>query len=473
MNRPFFTSARPRFFSPLNSTRRELFVIVIKELYGLLHGPNASPDTFLDRDGLKSFFLRLVQSNQMEAHSSEEGEVTHTNDNAVVTLLISELEHHQWLEVFVDSNTLQKGYRFSAVGMIFGKTLWSFERPVLRTRARNMRQCRNSLEAYLNPPSGRADPDDLIDALSAAEQVMSDLVADIDHFRAQVQRIMREAVGAELAWEEFSDFIQDRFRTEFAARFTADSVELHLSEIHHKLDQIRIAPDIETREKELDNKFPRIASDRVGSSSLRWVLTRVEELIGSAVDSKMPQLRDSMSSYIRRIATLMRQAATLSSTQEATLTQLMGRLIGTSDHERNVLLEALAGDLAFSRIRLLDPSAIDYKPRGERYRIFGLTLKPKVDPEAIARARAQRAVEEYLSVGESQTLESLLSQMEGRPSITIADLRLETVPDVLVALNVIAAARGSGAEGKLQVRWLNEEIDTPYFITRNAIIEKI
>ena len=68
---------------------------------------------------------------------------------------------------------------------MLAEALWSLDRPG-RSRQRNMRSCRNALDAAL---SDRGDAHDLVDAHEYAEKVIEDPVDGMDYFQALVRAV--------------------------------------------------------------------------------------------------------------------------------------------------------------------------------------------------------------------------------------------------------------------------------------------
>ena len=80
-------------------------------------------------------------------------------------MIIRILVQDGWLEQFPDRQGLVTAFRFTRPGKLFAEAFWSLNRPS-RSRQRNMRSCRNALDAAL---SERGDAHDLVDAYEYAE----------------------------------------------------------------------------------------------------------------------------------------------------------------------------------------------------------------------------------------------------------------------------------------------------------------
>ncbi|KDR40615.1 ferrochelatase [Caballeronia glathei] len=212
----FFEAERLRFFRPLNSSRRELIAACLRALYERLHGPAADYAHNLTRDVLRELLLPVVrryQTTMADEGATDEFAGADVNDpQTLVAMVIRALLADGWLEQFADRTGLVMAFRFSRPGKLFAEALWALDRPS-RSRQRNMRGCRNALEAAL---SDRGDAHDLVDAYEYAEKVIEDLTDGIDYFQELVRNLMQTA-SAHTQWNEFVEFL-DRFGRDYARR---------------------------------------------------------------------------------------------------------------------------------------------------------------------------------------------------------------------------------------------------------------
>jgi hypothetical protein len=105
--------------------------------------------------------VREYQDTTAEEAADDELSAADDNDpHTLVGMVIRALLGDAWVEQFADRTGLVTAFRFSRPGKLFAEALWSLDRPS-RSRQRNMRGCRNALEAAL---SERGDAHDLVDA---------------------------------------------------------------------------------------------------------------------------------------------------------------------------------------------------------------------------------------------------------------------------------------------------------------------
>ena len=142
---------------------------------------------------------------------------------------------------------------------LFAEAFWALHRPS-RSRQRNMRGCRNALEAAL---SDRGDAHDIVDAYEYAEKVIEDLTDGIDYLQERIRHLMQEAT-VHSQWEDFVEFLE-RFQRDYSKQLTADSATLNRQAIRQKLDAIRGRRRAQSRRAESQT---RAAGEFVGVTFL-------------------------------------------------------------------------------------------------------------------------------------------------------------------------------------------------------------
>ena len=206
----FYEAERQNFFRPLNGKRRELVVACLRTLFERMPGSGADYSPNLTRDDVRDILLPVVQrmSNEISSESiitdDELETVSSDNPLELTGAVFRSLLRDGWLEMFGDRAGLVTAYRFSRAGKLFAEALWSIDRPRTRSRQRNVRSCRNALEATVR----NLDAYDLVDAFDYGERVIGDLSEGVDYFQEPVQHLMLEA--SQTPWDEFMEFL-DRF----------------------------------------------------------------------------------------------------------------------------------------------------------------------------------------------------------------------------------------------------------------------
>lgn len=463
MTAAFFDAARSRFFRPLNSTRRELVAACLRALYDRLHGPAADYAHNLTRDALKGLLLPVVRDHrdpQGETLPDDELGATDGSDpqtlvNAVLRTLLAD----GWLEQFADRTGLVTAFRFSRPGKLFAEALWSLDRPS-RSRQRNMRGCRNALEAAL---AGKGDAHDLVDAYEYAEKVIEDLTDGIDYFQELVRHLMQTA-SAQTQWEEFVEFL-DRFQRDYAKQLTADNATLNRQAIMHKVEKLRALPA--SRQQRMEQQLHDIAhwavQEHAGPSVYGWLLTRIEDLVDAACQSKQPGFLRAMETYLKRVNGLALQSLMLRAgqTRHAYLAAIAQLAEGDRAHQDR-LLARLGQHLVPAEVRLLDPAAFRLRTASQRRRAVTVSIRPRPGRAELLAAALARAEAEAFSLPNDEVVRQMRADLDlFRHPVRLSSLPTATARDLIRALQTVEAVR-SGAPD-LTARKLDTPLENPWY----------
>lgn len=469
----FYEAERQHFFRPLNGKRRELVVACLRSLYERLHGSGADYAHNLTRDDVRDILLPVIQSMANELSTDvlalddelaliESGDVLGLSSAVFRSLL-----RDGWLEMFGDRAGLVTAYRFSRAGKLFAEAIWMLDRPRTRSRQRNVRSCRNALEAALR----NSDAYDLVDAYDYAEKVISDLSEGVDYFQELVRHLMVEA--SHTPWDEFMDFL-DRFEKEFKKQLTADSVERHRQAIRETLGKLRnIASD---RANSIDLQLNEVArwtlQERSGNSSYNWMLDRIEEMVEAACTTKQPELIKAMNTYMRQATNIVQQAMMLRGGQTRhAYSRAINRAAKLDGLAQSQFLTRLGEAISGSEIRLLDPVTLKFRSASQRRKALSVTAQPKVSRDARLAAALQRAEAAGFALSNEDVLVSLRNelQLRGRPFL-LSSLPIKTARDVLHAMQAVEAVRGSRDE-TLKARKLPNKLVSEYYTGSDYQIE--
>lgn len=443
----FFEAERQNFFRPLNGVRRELVVACLRSMYERLHGPGADYAQNLTREALRDLLSPVIQAfaNSTPKHPDEEGDelsqVDIKDDQQMASMLIRNLLRDGWLETFGDRAGLVTAYRFTRAGKLIAEALWSLYRPRARARQRNMRSCRNSLEAaYKN-----VDAYDLVDAYDHAERVISDLAEGVDYFQDLVRRLMAEA--SQTPWDEFMEFL-DRFEKEFKKQLTADNVERHRQAIRDTLSRLRGMED--AKYKALERQLTDIArwavKEKTRESTFDWMLDRIEELVEAACSTKQPELIKAMNGYMRRASSIVQQAMMLrSGVRRHAYSAAITRTAGLQGDEQTRFLERLGQHLAACEIRLLDPAMFKLRTASQRRKALTVTALPSVTRDSRLKAALERAEAAAFALSNEDVRLALIEELRLRDRpVRLSSLPIKSAKDVLQIMQAVEAVRSSG-----------------------------
>jgi hypothetical protein len=354
--------------------------------------------------------------------------------------LIRALTRDGWVEAYGDRAGLVTAYRFTRAGKLFSEALWSLDKLRNKSRQRNVRSCRNALEATLKT----RDAYDLIDAYDYAEKVISDLSEGVDYFQELVRRLMSEA--SQTPWDEFISFL-DNFEKDFKKQLTADNVERHRHAIRDAVNRLHGIEDEAFRA--LEQKLADIASwathERTGPSTYHWLLERIEDMVEVACNTKNPELIKAMNIYMQRATSIVQQAMSLRRGQTRhAYSRAIAKVSALSGPAQSHLLEAIGEAIATAEVRLLDPASFKLRSQAQRRRALTVTAQPRVTREARLAAALHRAEAGAFALSNDEVLASL------RRALRLVDrpLRLSSLPcvdatDVLHAMQAVEAVRNA------------------------------
>lgn len=460
----FFAGDRSRFFRPLNSSRRELFVGCLRALYERLHGPTADYAHNMTRDALRELLFPVVRDHLDHAvpiAERDEFSEPESNDPHQLTALCTRaLLADGWLEQFADRHGLVTAYRFSRPGKLFAEALWSLDRPS-RSRQRNMRGCRNALEAALSP---RGDAHDLVDAYEYAEKVIEDLTEGIDYFQQLVRHLM-QTVSVHRQWSEFVEFL-DRFQREYSKQLTADDANLNRQAIRQNLEKLRTVPEQKFRRvnEQLHDIAHWAAKEFNGPSVYDWLLGRIEDIVDAACESKQPGFLKAMETYVKRLTGLALQSMMLRSgqTRHSYLAAIQ-KLSESSPARQNVLLARIGETLACSEVRILDPGSFKLRTAAQRRKAVTVTIRPRASREERLAAAMARAESEAFSVSNELVVEQLRADLRlYRHPVRVSALPTGSALDVIRTMQSVEAAR-SASGNDLLVRKLPTRLENAVY----------
>ncbi len=468
----FFESERSNFFRPLAGKYRELVVSCLRTLYERLHGPSADYSQNVTRESLRDLLSPVIQNHisELEMDSSlEPDELTFEGGDAAqqTGVLIRALLRDGWLETFGDRAGLVTAYRFTRAGKLFSEALWSLDKLRNRSRQRNVRSCRNSLDATLR----NRDAHDLLDAYDYAEKVISDLSEGVDYFQELVRRLMSEA--SQTPWEEFMEFL-DKFEKNFKKQLTADNVERHRQAIRDVLNRLRGIEEESYRalELQLSDVASWASKERGGDSTYHWLLDRIEDMVEVACNTKNPELIKAMNIYMRRATSIVQQALMLRSGQTRhAYSQAIGKVAELADEAQTRYLERIGQAIASAEVRLLDPASFKLRTASQRRKALTITAQPKVTRESKLAAAIHRAEAGAFALSNDDVLSSLRSELRlrARP-FRLSTLTIQTATDVLQAMQAVEAIRNA-KEQNIKATKLTTRLWTEHYTGSDYQIE--
>ncbi len=423
------------FFKPLTGKYRGLFAACITALFERLHGPYADYRVNVTYGELRDLFQPPVAAHPDDtAGGSADEELDPAGkESDRVRAVIHRLTATGWLETRLDKGTMVSVYGLTQAGKTLADTLYRLQGGGMRTIRRNVRYTRNSLEAYVRS-EGR-EPYELLDAFDAAQRIMSDLSDDIDALESQRRKLTEDVARSQ--GEGVAEILRElRLRLpEVTRKFTVESVVQHRSHIETLLDGILYWPP-ERREKAdaaLLQAQPLLGRElAAGEAPLLWLTGAVRDRVTVAMDVKMPELREAVSNFGRRIQLIVMQQSALATQGRDTAAQLIERLTARSREEQETLLHRMADAIFPWRVRLPDPGRIPVGERAARRRPIdtGLT-HPRLTREERRNAYIQQMLETAFALTEADVDRYVLDQMGAARAMSLRHFNVKKALDLL------------------------------------------
>ena len=461
----FFEAERQKFFRPLNSSRRELIVACLRALYDRLHGPAADYAHNLTRETLRELLLPVVREYQDKVAldaGQDEFNTPESNDPAQLTsLVIRALLNDGWLEQFPDRTGLVTAFRLSRPGKLFAEAFWSLDRPS-RSRQRNMRGCRNALEAAL---SERGDAHDLVDAYEYAEKVIEDLTDGIDYLQQRIRDLMREA-SLHSQWDDFVEFLE-RFQRDYSKQLTADSATLNRQSIRQKIEALRDSLSnvrFERMEQQLHDIAQWAVKEHTGATVFDWLLDRIDDLVTAACETKQPTFVKAMDTYIRRVTGLVQQSmmVQVGHGRHAYLNAVKCLSEKDAAGQERLLLD-IGRRIASSEVRLLDPASFKLRTISQRRKASTISVQPRASREARLLAAMNRAESEAFSLPNEEVAGKLRADLRlYQHPVRLSLLPTNTARDLVSVLQAVEAARNTKGSDLVATR-LPRRVENEYY----------
>lgn len=461
----FFEAERQKFFRPLSSSRRELIAACLRALFERLHGPAADYAHNLNREALKELISPVVRDHQseldLEAGQDEFNTAETADPQQLTAAVIRALLRDGWLEQYPDRHGLVTAFRFSRPGKLFAEAFWALHRPS-RSRQRNMRGCRNALEAAL---TDRGDAHDLVDAYEYAEKVIEDLTDGIDYLQERIRHLMQEAT-VHSQWEDFVEFL-DRFQRDYSKQLTADSATLNRQAIRQKLDALRVSFD-SAKFKRVEEQLQDIAQwavkEHTGPSIFEWLLDRIDDIVNAACDTKQPTFVRAMDTYIRRITGLVQQSMMLRTGQNRhAYLNAITRLAQHDTAGQEKLLRAIGEQITSVEVRLLDPSSFKIRSASQRRKASTISIQPRASRAARLESFMARAESEAFAVANEELASKLRGELRlFQHPIRLSSVSPDTARDLISNMQSVEAVRNAKGADLIATR-LPGRVENEYY----------
>lgn len=462
----FFNDDRIHFFRPLIGKYREQAAACLQELYGHLYGSWGEARHVCNRDRVVEWFQEAIaRAPVLDEPAEEAWQAPSRGEREQAGWVLNLLLDHGWLERLVDEATLQSSYGFTRAGRLFTQTMAETAGGRFRTRHRNTRNTRNTLQAFVE----RGEVYDLLDAFEYSERIVSDfseVIAELDERKRQLVRAVEDQQAAQRASDEFFDFMERRFMPDLSVRLSADSVEKYRDEIEGLLGRARRKrKEFKAKaERDLRRVAPELAEDPRQSVYLN-ILDGIEGRMHGASTVMLPALRDALNSFTRRADIIIRQLSH-GGAHHNRLRELCLDLRQRPPEDRAAALEAAGEALATFNLALPDPDSLRLRS-GERQRTVDSMLESHAEPDKATRRALflQQALELAFSVNNQAMREYLLAALGAGRRVRSHELPVQNARDLLMSAHAIeiASQTDPSSEFQFEVTPLQQRVQTEHF----------
>jgi hypothetical protein len=448
----FFTDSRQHFFRPLTGKYREVVVECLRLLYRRLYTDLTDVGHLRQREQVLDIFAEAIARAPLldaepETDGSREGEGRFKTQRELAGFILHLLLDHGWLERQVDEASLQSHYAFSRTGRLFTQPFAESDSQSFRTRNRNTRNTRNSLQAFLE----QGEVYDLLDAHEYSERIISDftdVIAELEERKRQLVRDVEARQLIEQASDAFFGFMETVFKPDLEVRLSADSVEKYRDQIATLIKQIRRRRKFGGSGEHADKDWRAVMEIRLrkllpgralpGQSLLENLLCAIEERLRAACDTMLPALRKSLNSFTQRADIIMRQLSYIHAQGDDRLLEACRRLGAMPPARQDALLLQAGAALAELRPGYIDPGQIQLKTRASRARVSGrIGAEGALDRDARRDLFIAQALDQAFSVQSAAIRRYVAGALRSSGRIHTRQLPVADARDLLAVARAI------------------------------------
>lgn len=445
----FFSDSRQHFFNPLTGKYRELVAECLSLLYQRLYTDLRDYGNALSRDQLVDIFKEAIaRSPILDADKDDEStdlleqEGRFKSQRDLASFVINRLVENGWLEKQVDETNLQSTYGFTRMGRLFTQPFADNQANHFRTRNRNTRNTRNSLQAFYE----QGEIHDLLDAYEYSERIISDFTDVIAELEERKRQLVREVESRQLiqqASDEFFDFMETVFKPDLEIRLSADSVEKYRDQIADIIGKIRRKRkygqgDAETASKDwravMELRLRKAMPQRViqGVSLLDTLLQAVELRLKNACEIMLPALRRALNTFTQRADIIIRQLSYINSRGQDDFMDIYRSLAKLSPEQQNHILQQQGDNLAAMQLGFVDPAQIQLRaPRQQQVIRSALDSDKPFDLAAQKEIFIQQMLDKAFILQGSAVRDYVQQSLSVKGNINSRDLSADNMQELL------------------------------------------
>ena len=483
----FFSESRPHFFSPLTGKYRELVAECLRLLYQRLYTDLRDYGHAINREQLVDIFKEAIarapvldtDNGDTDAGEGEEsGEGRFKSQRDLASFIINRLIDNGWLEKQVDETSLQSSYGFSRMGRLFTQPFADHHANEFRTRNRNTRNTRNSLQAFYE----QGEIHDLLDAYEYSERIISDFTDVIAELEERKRQLVREVESRQLvqqASDEFFDFMETVFKPDLEVRLSADSVEKYRDQIGDIVAKIRRKRkygqgDAETAAKDwravMEIRLRKALPQKVvpGVSLLETLLQTIDSRLKNACEIMLPALRRSLNTFTQRADIIIRQLSYINSRGQDDLMDIYRALAKVPAEQQDQLLLQQGEAIAGLHMGFIDPAQIQLRERRNPQRVRSTLDEDKaLDVAAQKELFIQQALDRAFILQSSSLRDYVHQALAERGQISSRELSAGNMQELLNLSHAVEV----GAAANLSARFRFEVHQEPPWLHGQPLIQ--
>lgn len=455
----FFNHSREHFFSPLTGKYRELVAECLRLLYQRLYTDLRDYGHAMNRDQLVDIFKEAIARapildadiNEMDGDFDEASEGRFKTQRDLATFIINRLIDNGWLEKQVDETSLQSSYGFSRMGRLFTQPFADHHSNEFRTRNRNTRNTRNSLQAFYD----QGEVHDLLDAYEYSERIISDFTDVIAELEERKRQLVREVESRQLiqqASDEFFDFMETVFKPDLEVRLSADSVEKYRDQIGDIITKIRRKRrygkgDADTAAKDwravMEVNLRKALPQKVvpGVSLLETLLQGIDSRLKNACEIMLPALRRSLNTFTQRADIIIRQLSYINSRGQDDMMDIYRSLANLATDEQDQLLLQQGEAIASLHMGFVDPAQIQLRSRRTQWVVRSTLDEDKtLDKEAQKEIFIQQTLDRAFTLHSGKLRDYVYRALAWKGQLNSRDLGAENMQDLLNLSHAIEVA---------------------------------
>lgn len=483
----FFSDSRQHFFNPLTGKYRELVAECLRLLYQRLYTDLRDYGHAINREQLVDIFKEAIaRAPILDADTDlEEGSADDANEGRfksqrdLASFIINRLIENGWLEKQVDETSLQSSYGFSRMGRLFTQPFADNDANQFRTRNRNTRNTRNSLQAFYD----QGEINDLLDAYEYSERIISDFTDVIAELEERKRQLVREVESRQLiqqASDEFFDFMETVFKPDLEVRLSADSVEKYRDQISDIITKIRRKRkyglgDPDTAAKDwravMEIRLRKALPQKVvqGVSLLETLLQTIDSRLKNACDIMLPALRRALNTFTQRADIIIRQLSYINSRGQDDLMDIYHALGKLSGEQQDQLLLEQGEFIASINMGFVDPAQIQLRaPRRVQVVRSMLDEERALDVDAQKTLFIQQALDKAFILQSSSLREYVHDALVKTGEVRSSQLEAKSMQELLNLSHAVEV----GAAANLSSRYRFEVTQDAVWLQGKPLVTK-